>query len=141
MENTTNTARKVPTGVVIIAIVYFMNTIFAIVAAAMMLIMGVFLLPEIGTMFAKFLIIFAVISTFIAIGIWKLKHWARFVAIIVSLLVFIVGVGTIRDSGGIANAIFLLVTNAFVVMYLIFNKKVKNAFEKKPAILSVTSVQ
>ncbi len=91
--------------------------------------------------------ILAVLYIFLGMGLWKGQRWARIVMIVFSLIGFIVGIlgiaAGILFSGsqqlsqglsinyglsGIISGIIATIINGLIAAYMIFNKKVKEAF-------------
>jgi hypothetical protein len=91
-----------PTGVTVIAILYFIGTLFCVMAGIGMLVGGGFLatmmsqqaqgggvatiLGGLGAVLGVVCLIFAAIDAVVGWGLWALKAWARIVAIVFSAI-------------------------------------------------------
>lgn len=80
------------------------------------------------TVFSILVIAFGVLGIFIERGLWKGKNWARILTIVFGSIGIIVSLISIA-TGNFMNLINLIVEGA-IVGYLLFNKKVKEAFKK-----------
>ena len=132
--------QSVPIGVRIISILYYIGT-GALVIAGLFFLFGAGLMgsiaeqiPLIATLGAGLFIVagilligFAVLSFFVARGLWKVRPWARIVVIIFSIL-GVLGAITGMIQGNILNNTFNLVINGVIGGYLLFSKSVKQIF-------------
>jgi uncharacterized membrane protein (DUF2068 family) len=76
---------------------------------------------------AIILLALAVLSFFVARGLWKAKSWARITAIILSILgVIFAIIGMV--GGEIGSNILGLILNGLIGAYLLFSEEVKKAF-------------
>jgi hypothetical protein len=132
--------KKVPVGVQVISVLYY-------IAAALSLIAGIAfiaganyiitLIPELTTAgigaelfiaLGIILIIMSVLVLFIGIGLWKLKPWARIVAVIISILGIVLAIYSMI-KGFMWGDIVKLVIHGLIVWYLIYNKESVRAFK------------
>ena len=74
------------------------------------------------------LILFGVLSFFIARGLWKGQKWTRIIVIIFSLLAIITTLLTITKTISIIGSILRIILNLIIILYLIFNTKVREFF-------------
>lgn len=133
--------QQVPTGVKIISVLNYICAaglgilgILFIVAAGMM---GSIAseIPLIGALSSGLFIVlgiislgFGVLAFFVGRGLWKLQPWARIVAIIFICLGIIESLISMVIQGDISSNIIGLIINVIIGSYLLFNKKVKEAF-------------
>ena len=133
--------KQVPTGVKVISVLYyigaFLGVIFGILSifGAGMISSVASKIPLIGVMGSVLFIIVGVIllclgilSFFVARGLWKAKNWARIVAIIFSCLGIVMAIISMI-SGNVSGNIFNLLIQLVIGGYLLFNNKVKEAFD------------
>lgn len=141
--------QKIPTGVKIIAVFYYIGAVLSIIFGILLLVIGGFLrnaIPILGTLGffgGIILIVLGIFGIFIGRGLWKGKNWARVVATIVATLVTLLTIvsfvqiltayfGEAYIVGGIiSNFIKLLINlaiNLAIASYLAFNSKVKTSF-------------
>lgn len=74
-------------------------------------------------------ILCAVLTLFIGRGLWKAKNWARIAVIVLFCLgVLRVGLTFIQSKAVQVNGIISLVLYLLIIGYLLFSKKVKEAF-------------
>ncbi|MBI2124625.1 hypothetical protein HYT92_02425 [Candidatus Pacearchaeota archaeon] len=129
---------EAPTGVKVISVLYY-------IGAALELLLAIALFVGAGTIASKIPIIgaigsglfivvgvvllgLAVLSFFVARGLWKAQKWARIVAIIFSALgVLMALLGMVQ--GQIGSNVLSLVISGAIGGYLLFSKDVKAAFE------------
>lgn len=139
--------KKVPFGVRIIAICFFVISIISFVSLLLMvyLILG-FLIWSNGTYFLKLewlmtiiFSVFAAIFALVGVGLLKLKKLARVVCILFFMIFFVILVIltipiianiTIKkfDYSSKSVSIVLILSTFFILYYLIFSRKVKEAF-------------
>lgn len=145
-----NGVKQVPTGVKIISVLQFIGVGLVWISALMMLIGGIILLSSgpaallnqgVPIQYLPFLsaggVVFIVISVvfvgigifffFVARGLWRLKNWARILTIVLQALSIIYYLYTIIIGAG---GYFSLIVSAVIVAYLLFSKKVNEAFRK-----------
>jgi phosphoglycerol transferase MdoB-like AlkP superfamily enzyme len=72
------------------------------------------------------LIPFALLDFFIARGLRRKKKWTRVIVIIFSILGILSGLGSLLSKSFVIGAFFLILN--VLILVLIFNKKVKEAF-------------
>ena len=128
--------QQVPTGVKVISVLYYIGAVFELIFAILLFVGS-------GTLKAKvpllaflgpFLIIggiillgLAVLSFFVGWGLWKVKKWARIVAIVFAVLgVLLALIGMFQ--GQIASNIVGLAISVAIGGYLLFSSDVKTAF-------------
>ncbi|MDD5012540.1 MAG: hypothetical protein PHQ66_02765 [Candidatus Nanoarchaeia archaeon] len=132
--------KNIPIGVKIISILYYIGAGSAALFGLLFLFSGgiigsleIPILSELGSGFFAFMGIFVLIVGGLAFlvgrGLWKIKNWAKIVAIIISALGVLAGVSIIASH--IANGIIYLAINGATIGYLLFNKEAKRAFSKK----------
>lgn len=132
--------KQVPVGIKIISILYYIGAIIGIILAGIFFFMHITTIGSqaVGTSFLGglgvgfiiggiIMISLSVLGFFIGRGLWKAKPWARIVAIIFTGLGILIAVISMITVGILAN-IISLVTNLAIGGYLLFNKKVKEAF-------------
>jgi hypothetical protein len=132
--------KMVPTGVKIIAVLYYIGTVLEAIAGIGMLAGGGFMgaalsrnFGGVGIVGGAFFIVagiillgFAVLSFFIGRGLWHGKNWARILAIIFGCLGVLSGLGSIAKGSG--GSYVSLIINLVIVLYLWLTKEVKMAF-------------
>ncbi|GIU68746.1 MAG: hypothetical protein KatS3mg001_596 [Candidatus Pacearchaeota archaeon] len=130
--------KVVPTGVKIIAVLYYIGAVilivfgllplFAIGREAIALTLGIIILP------ALIMLGLGIFSFFIGRGLWKGRNWARIIAIIVSVLGAITGIlgvaigAILMFPSSLTTSLISIAINVLIGSYLLFNKKVKQAF-------------
>jgi len=130
-----SSSKNVPTLVKVIAILHY-------IGAALLLSFGIFIIVSLSflvslfpilAMFSAFAIVFgigfigiSILFFFIGRGLWKGKNWARIVAIV------LYGLGIISSIYFLVYGNFSSIINLVIVTlifgYLLFSKKVKEAF-------------
>ena len=140
MAATAAPSKMVPTGVKIIAVLYYIGMVLEALGGIAMLAGGSFIGATIarqvsglgiigGAVFVLFgliLLALAVLSFFIGRGLWHGKNWARILAIIFGCLGVLSALGNI-SKGQTSNYLSLII-NIVVVLYLWLAKEVKAAF-------------
>jgi len=131
---------KTPTGVKVIAVLYYIGAALAILGALGMLfgagMMGTMMMGNSQGMLgggmmaigAVLMIGFAVLGIFVGRGLWNSQSWARIVAIIFAAIYFIMGAFALV-GGAVGSGLFELVVHGTIGGYLLFNKKVIKAFK------------
>ncbi len=131
--------KGVPTGVKVISVLYYIGAgLLFLLGLAAIFGAGAFvtMLSQLGPLAAlgtgMFIVMgiimigLAVLSFFIARGLWNGRSWARIVAIILAALSIINGVYSIAQGmGGWVGLVIQLIIGG----YLLFNKDVKEAFQ------------
>ena len=130
---------EVPTGVKVVSVLYYIGAVLELLFAILVFVgagfasqvPGLSILGALGTglfvVMGAILIGLAVLSFFVARGLWKAQKWARVVAIIFSALgVLMALVGMLQ--GQIASNILGLVISGAIGGYLWFSSGVKAAF-------------
>jgi hypothetical protein len=129
--------KKVPTGVKVISILYYIGAALAVlVGLALLFGAGLFagLMPEVlGVLGAVFFVIagifslaLAVLAFFIAKGLVKKQKWSRIIVIIFAILGFIGALFSLGTDTG--SSIFSLIIDGVIGYYLLFNKEAKKFF-------------
>jgi len=103
--------KEKPDGILILAILYILGGIFALVGGAIMFGIGGGVLAAIGGV----LTIIGIIQFVIAFGLWTLQPWARIVAIVFAII------GLINIPLGTIISIILL--------WYLFKPEIKEAFK------------
>lgn len=125
----------VPTGVKVIAVLYYIVAGLSVLGAIAFFFGAGFLadLIPILALFGGILIVvgivillFAVLDFFIGRGLWKAQKWARIVAIIFSILGIIGAIISLIQKD--FTNIVTLIVHGLIAYYLIFNASVKQAF-------------
>lgn len=135
-----NYEKSVPTGVKIIAVLYYIGAVLGIIFGLLFLVGAGMMssiadkIPLLGAFGAGLFIIggiimigLGVLNLFIGIGLWKARSWARTVAIIFAVLGILMSI-IFMIQGNIAGNIFNLVIQLIIGGYLLFSKNVKEAF-------------
>lgn len=105
-----------PTGVLILAILQLISAISWLLVGALAFMAGALLLPILGMLLAFFPLIIGIIGLILFYGLYTLKGWAWFWALIINLLGLILGLfGNLTD---IMNLISLAIS-AIIVIYLL----------------------
>ena len=107
-----------PTGVAILAILQLVSALLVLYGAVIVLIallpLGIFAI--FGAFFSLILLIVGIIGLILFYGLWTLKSWAWFWALIANLLSLVLGLmGNLAD---ITNLISIAVS-AIIVIYLL----------------------
>ena len=134
--------KSVPTGVKVIAVLYYISAVIGIILGLLFLVGGGMIgfiasqIPLFGIFgmlgSALFVVVgiiligLSILNFFIGRGLWKAQPWARIVAIIFAALGILMAIIFIVQ-GNIIN-IFTLVIELVIGGYLLFNKKAKEAF-------------
>jgi len=116
--------RVVPLGVKIISILYYLWSIWYLIAGVMIVFSSLFF----GVIFNFGLGIFWI---FIGRGLWKGRNWARISAIVIALIIFVLSIIEFISFRFYFLNIMLLIVGVITGVYLWFNKRVKEAFVKK----------
>lgn len=144
-----------PTGVTIIAILDFLGAGLCILGGLGMMLGGGFIatlinqqggqagagaagiLAGIGVMVGIFCLIIAAVDIILAVGLLKLKEWARIVTIVLTAIFGALGVLGLLTSFIHFNLfatiirVCVLAIQAFIIMYLL-KPEVKAAFQQQP---------
>jgi len=151
--------KEVPVVVKIISVIYYISAALLLVAF-ILLIGGLDFKFLASIFILVFLLGLAILCFFIGKGLWKGDSGAKIVAIIISILTIVITIALIiilsilskhfanpmndiSSLGNIQNilnifdirkfipkSIIFIVINAFIAGYLLFNKRVKEAFKK-----------
>jgi hypothetical protein len=140
---------KLPLGVKIISILYYIGVVLCLAFGLIILItskamavsmvasnpgLGLESIPS-GTLVTLIIIIGVILigasifAFFIGRGIWRLRKWARITAIILAILGLISAIFSMIIGFKPTQIISLLI-DGFIAGYLLFNKEVKEAFKK-----------
>lgn len=133
--------KKIPIGVKIISILYYLICALQLIFGITMIYMSnkapekiIKIFPIISTLVLVLGIGFigaAVLSFFIARGLWKGQRWSRIIVIVFSaigIIYSLVGFATNFIRGNKTGFIITLVFNLIIAAYLFFDPKVKSAF-------------
>jgi len=131
--------KQIPVGVKIISVLYYIGAVVMLLLGITMIFGAGFMgslanqipfMAILGTGFfiigAIIIIAFAVLSLFVARGLWKGQKWARIVAIIFAVLGVIGAI--INIVSGDFGSIIKLIINGLIGYYLWFVNSVKTAF-------------
>ena len=142
-----------PAGVTVIAVLDFIGAAFCIIGALVAFFFGTMLasfigaaagangtaapgaapaaglMAGIGIFIGAIFIFLAVLAIFVALGLLKLKNWARITAIVFSALGLLMSLNGLRGgmAGGIVGPIIGLAINIWIIWYLL-QPNVKAAF-------------
>lgn len=132
--------KSVPTGVKVLAILNYIGAALTIILALIFFFGAGAIgsladkIPGLGVLGAGVFIVLGIVmlglgvlSIFIGRGLWKGQNWARIVSIIFLALGIISSISYII-GGKIMSGIIYLIIYAAIAAYLLFNKKVKQAF-------------
>ncbi len=129
---------KIPLGIWIISVIYYLSVILSLIIAGIFFLkpnlltilpgFNLVLAPSIIYSIGSFMILFSILAIILATGLLKGKNWARTILIVVSSINLIGGIISITTKDYLSglNAFF----NSLVLIYILFNKKVKKHFEK-----------
>jgi len=139
----TEIVKKIPVGVQVVSILYYISAALCVLFGLLLIIGANALVslvvdstPELasiitGTMFiiiGILLIGIGVLLFFIGRGLWKLKPWARVLAIILAIVCIIYTVYTMIKGFAFMQIINLII-GGFIAIYLIFSNEAKKAFK------------
>ena len=82
----------------------------------------------IGILVGLALVALGMIELFVARGLWKMRPWARIVAILLSLLAIVNAVSTIVSSFHFFQVVRLIVDGG-IVAYLVLSEEARKAFK------------
>ena len=132
-------AGKLPTGVKVISILYYIGAGFSLLFGLLFLVGAGFMgtlasqIPLLGLFgsglsvaIGIIIIGLGVLAILVGRGLWKGKNWARIVAIIFAALAVLSGFSSIIK--GSYSSLFGLAINLLVGGYLLFSNNVKSAF-------------
>src|SRR3989344_7495007 len=127
-------SKKIPTGVKVISVLYYIGAVVAVIAGIALLIgagalatlvssvPGLALIAGVGAVaFGILAIILGVIDFFLGRGLWKLQNWARIVTIIFAVLGLLGGISSLF-SGEAGSGIVNIIISGVIGWYLWFNK-------------------
>jgi len=134
--------KKIPTGVKVIAVLYYIIAIMAIINLIILLLIGgsygisLFFGNSLNFLGINMLIVslalmllLSFLGFYVGRGLWNGKYLARNIAIILSVLAIIFTI--ISMIGGEFNRIFVLILHLIIGGYLILSKKVKKTFSRE----------
>ncbi len=136
-------SKNVPTGVKVISILYYIGTAFGVLFGLLFIFGGSIagaIISQLETglgisaaLLGGLLIVlgiitlaFAVLSFFIARGLWKAQNWARILAGIFAILGALSSLASLIQ-GNFGSVVFLAI-EGFIAYYLFMNEDVKAAF-------------
>ena len=133
--------QSVPVGVKIIAVLYYISVFFVLISGYILTFKPNFVIemsPQLKALRPKLLIAFGILllaigilNFFVGYGLWKGKKWARTTAIVFGILGAIGAIIPLflqNVSRGIISIILNLLINSLIAVYLLFDKKAKDAF-------------
>ena len=135
--------KQVLSGVKIISILFYIIAIFSFFQGILLFFVAAGLINNADlnkllistskpflSVIALFMIVFGIFLIVTAMNLKKMKNWARISAVVISLLGILSSVNSILsyNLGLIIEGVTMLIINLLVVFYL-FNKKVKEAFK------------
>jgi len=130
-------SRKTPTGVKIISVLNYIGSVISLIVG-IILILGAkmisnllpSLLPSTGLIITLgvLFIALAILSFFIARGLWQGKKWARTLTLIFIVIGIISALYNLIYLMGIVENIISLIIDLVIGGYLMFNKKAKEFF-------------
>lgn len=133
---------KIPTGVKIISIVYYITSVLGLLMGLLFFIGAGFigvLLEQVPTLqvigsglfvvIGIIIIALSILGFFIGRGLWKGKNWARILAIIFTIIGIVLIISSMINGGGITGGIIQLGISAVIGGYLWFSQEVKKAFK------------
>jgi len=134
--------KEIPAGVKVISIVYYVAAAFLVLVAVMFfvgsgvissLLGNIPIISILGALGSGLFIfggivclVFGILGFFIGRGLWNTKKWARILVIVFSCIGVLIGIVSITTG---FVAIVQLAISGFIGGYLIFSKKVKEAFK------------
>jgi lysylphosphatidylglycerol synthetase-like protein (DUF2156 family) len=133
-----NRTGKVPVGVKVISVLYYIVAVISILTGLVLIIGSDALRSYLDTLFPTTLlagmiavfgvisILFAVLFFFIARGLWKGQKWARIVAIIFAVIGLLSALVSVAN--GYSKSIIDLIVHALIGGYLLFSSDVKRVF-------------
>ena len=131
--------KGIPTGVKIISVLYYIGAAFLFLIGLLIFFLRDFVIKVIETVVvlpatiislihsallgaAIFLIILGIAYFFLARGLWKLKNWARIIAIVIAAF------GVVSSLFAFPAGIIHLIINGIILWYLGFNEEAKKSF-------------
>lgn len=139
----TESVKKIPVGVQVSSILFYIFAglcaligLFFIIGANTIVSLIADSTPELASIITGpiFIILgiiiigIGILSFFVGRGLWKLKSWARILAIILAILCVVYTVYTIIKSFAFMQLIDLII-GGFIAIYLIFSNEAKKAFK------------
>ena len=142
-----------PTGVTVIAVLDFIGAAFCVIGGLVVLFGGAMLasffgaaaangtaapgagfIAGLGAVLGVIILAFAILFILVAIGLLKLKNWARITSIVLSALSLLNSLNGFRGgmAGGIAGPVIGLAINIWIIWYLL-QPNVKAAFGQPAA--------
>jgi lysylphosphatidylglycerol synthetase-like protein (DUF2156 family) len=136
-------SKKIPVGVQVISVFYYICAVICVLLGLLILIfaggivsyfadqspelLGVITVGVIAAL-GILLALLGVLTFFVGRGLWKLKPWARIVAIILGIVSVIYAIYGMITGFGIMQVINLAI-GAGIAIYLIVDKEAKRAFK------------
>lgn len=130
----------IPTGVKVIAVLYFIISAILIILGIFSILVGGLTIefPILGTLgsamfkFMGFIVLgLSILYFFTGRGLWKGKNWARIVAIIFAIIGLINSLIPMFSQQNMIGNVLGLIINGFMGGYLIFNSKAKDVFSSQ----------
>jgi len=131
---------KIPIGVQVVSILFYIGAALSALLGLFMMLSSELLLSALPaelelTLSSTFFVILGavfigigVLNFFIGRGLWKLKSWARILAIILACFGALYTLASMLGGITITQVVALAI-NIFIGGYLIFSKEVKKAFK------------
>ena len=139
----TESSKKIPVGVQIISVLYYIAAVVCVLTGLLLAIganaivsLLVSSAPELESIITGglviglgiLLVLLGVLAFFVGRALWKLKQWARILAIIVAIVGVAFAVYSMIKGFAFMQVIKLAI-HAAIGIYLIFSKEVKEAFK------------
>lgn len=140
MEN----KKKIPAGIKIVSVIFYaaiiifsINLILNLISSLSIIAEGTGTFPTHSKILSIGWLIFIIFCVFMASGLWRLKNWARISTIALASILIIIQLYNIYDivvnKGNQVESIIPIIViplQIFIVGYLIFSKKVREAFKE-----------
>lgn len=139
----TESSKKIPAGVQIISVFYYICAGLCVLLGLLVLILAKGIASYFGEQDAAllsvitpglivglgvFLMLLGVLTFFIGRGLWRLRSWARILAIILGVVVAIYSIYSMITGFAFMQIINLAISGA-IAIYLIVDKEAKGAFK------------
>jgi hypothetical protein len=115
---------KRPGLVIVVVALYLINMLFGLFTGILLITSGDPGVLPIGAT----VITIAVLELIFSIGLWMLRRWARWMAIIISILVIPIGIIGILMSGGRDPGTYLGIVAAVVALVGLFQPQIRSLF-------------
>lgn len=142
VEEEVEGSKKAPVGVQIISVIYYIAAVLCAIAGILFIVganaivaLLVASAPQLGEVSSLVFIVLGIVliaigvlAFFVGRGLWKLKSWARILAIIFAILGVMSAIYSMVKGFAVGDAIKLVV-HAFMGAYLTFSKESIQAFK------------